>query len=57
MESVHYIWTLAKTNAEVYIMNNIDNFNLKSNQENDEQNDEASLSAENAEGIKNIGSI
>ena len=46
-----------KTNAEVYIMNNVDNFNLKSNQENDEQNDEASLSAENAEGIKNIGSI
>ena len=37
-------------------MNNVDNFNLKSNQENDEQNDEASLSAENAEGIKNIGS-
>ena len=38
-------------------MNNVDNFNLKSNQENDEQNDEASLSAENAEGIKNIGSV
>lgn len=38
-------------------MNNIKNLNLNNSTESDDCNEEASLSSENAEGIKNIGSV